>query len=164
MNPVASDLDSPNRQLLPDLERVYTDIHAHPELSMQEARTSGSGSASRRRFYVTPAVGKTGVVGVLLKGDGLIHDLVVGRNTFYADGVQNLDLGISKTFKMPFEGQRLTVRADLFNALNHVQWALPSSDLAFSSTGVPNANFGRILGTSVNYSPRTISIMLRYSF
>jgi len=89
---------------------------------------------------------------------------LVGRNTFYADGVQNLDLGIAKTFKMPFEGQRLTVRADLFNALNHVQWALPSSDLAFSSTGVPNANFGRILGTSVNYSPRTISIMLRYSF
>jgi len=89
---------------------------------------------------------------------------LVGRNTFYADGVQNLDLGIAKTFRMPFEGQRLTVRADLFNALNHVQWALPSSDLAFSSTGVPNANFGRILGTSVNYSPRTISIMLRYSF
>ncbi len=89
---------------------------------------------------------------------------LVGRNTFYADGVQNLDLGIAKTFKMPFEGQRLTVRADLFNALNHVQWALPSSDLAFSSTGVPNANFGRILGTSVNYSPRTIFIMLRYSF
>ena len=80
MNPAASNLDSPIRQLLPDLGRVYTDLHAHPELSMQEARTSGSGSASRRRFYVTPAVGKTGVVGVLLKGDGLIHDLVVGRN------------------------------------------------------------------------------------
>ena len=29
------------RDMLPDLERVYTDIHAHPELSMQETRTAG---------------------------------------------------------------------------------------------------------------------------
>ena len=28
------------RDLLPELERVYTDIHAHPELSMQETRTA----------------------------------------------------------------------------------------------------------------------------
>jgi len=60
MNPVASDLDSPNRQLLPDLERVYTDIHAHPELSMQEARTSGSGSASRRRVLCDAGRGQDG--------------------------------------------------------------------------------------------------------
>jgi len=89
---------------------------------------------------------------------------LVGRNTFYADGVKNLDIGIAKNFRMPFEGQRLTLRADLFNALNHVQWGLPSADLAYSSSGVPNANFGRILGTSVNYSPRTVSIMIRYTF
>ena len=37
MNTVASEL----RTLLPDLERVYKDIHAHPELSMQETRTAG---------------------------------------------------------------------------------------------------------------------------
>ena len=28
------------QDLLPELERVYTDIHAHPELSMQETRTA----------------------------------------------------------------------------------------------------------------------------
>lgn len=27
--------------LLPDLEALYKDIHAHPELSMQETRTAG---------------------------------------------------------------------------------------------------------------------------
>ena len=27
--------------LLPDLEALYKDVHAHPELSMQEARTAG---------------------------------------------------------------------------------------------------------------------------
>src|SRR5689334_15314519 len=33
-------LDSRIHDLLPELERVYTDIHAHPELSMQETRTA----------------------------------------------------------------------------------------------------------------------------
>ena len=33
-------LESRIQDLLPALERVYTDIHAHPELSMQETRTA----------------------------------------------------------------------------------------------------------------------------
>jgi metal-dependent amidase/aminoacylase/carboxypeptidase family protein len=60
------------RDVLPDLERVYTDIHAHPELSMQETRTAGI-AADRLRaagFEVTPGVGTTGVVGMLRDGDG----------------------------------------------------------------------------------------------
>ena len=43
---VLSNLDS----LLPDLEAFYKDVHSHPELSMQETRTAGSGGrpSSRR--------------------------------------------------------------------------------------------------------------------
>ncbi len=58
--------------LLPDLESVYKDIHAHPELSMQENRTAGI-AADRLRaagYEVTAGVGRTGVVGVLRNGDG----------------------------------------------------------------------------------------------
>src|ERR1700692_516601 len=58
--------------LLPDLESVYKDIHAHPELSMKENRTAGI-AADRLRaagYEVTTGVGKTGVVGVLRNGDG----------------------------------------------------------------------------------------------
>ena len=33
-------LETRIQDLLPKLERVYTDIHAHPELSMQETRTA----------------------------------------------------------------------------------------------------------------------------
>ena len=72
MGPAAGDFDSRIRDLLPDLERVYTDIHAHPELSMQETRTAGI-AADRLRaagFEVTTGVGKTGVVGMLRNGDG----------------------------------------------------------------------------------------------
>jgi len=58
--------------ILPDLEALYTDIHAHPELSMQETRTAGV-AADRLRasgFEVTTGIGKTGVVGLLRNGDG----------------------------------------------------------------------------------------------
>ena len=58
--------------LLPDLEKLYTDIHSHPELSMQEKRTSEI-AADRLRaagFQVTTGVGKTGVVGLLKNGSG----------------------------------------------------------------------------------------------
>ena len=60
--------------LLPDLEELYKDIHAHPELSMQETRTAGI-AAERLRdagYEVTTGVGKTGVVGLLRNGEGPI--------------------------------------------------------------------------------------------
>jgi amidohydrolase len=58
--------------LLPDLEKLYTDIHAHPELSMQENRTANLAAERLRAagYDVTTGVGKTGVVGLLRNGDG----------------------------------------------------------------------------------------------
>jgi len=59
-------------RLIPDLEALYKDVHAHPELSMQETRTAGL-AADRLRaagYEVTTGVGKTGVVGLLRNGDG----------------------------------------------------------------------------------------------
>ncbi|HET7248317.1 MAG TPA: M20 family metallopeptidase [Gemmatimonadales bacterium] len=58
--------------LLPNLKSIYTDIHSHPELSMQETRTAGIAESRLREagFDVTTGVGKTGVVGVLRNGDG----------------------------------------------------------------------------------------------
>jgi amidohydrolase len=60
------------RGLLPGLEMIYTDIHAHPELSMQETRTAGIAAEKPRSlgFEVTTGIGKTGVVGLLRNGDG----------------------------------------------------------------------------------------------
>src|SRR5690242_19033350 len=58
--------------LLPDIEALYKDVHAHPELSMQEVRTSELAASRLRRagYEVTTGVGKTGVVGLLRNGDG----------------------------------------------------------------------------------------------
>ena len=60
------------RELLPGLESIYKDIHAHPELSMQEKRTAGIAADHLRGagYEVTSSVGKTGVVGLLRNGDG----------------------------------------------------------------------------------------------
>jgi len=67
-DPVLSNLDA----ALPDLEALYKDVHAHPELSMQETRTAAL-AADRLRaagFEVATGVGNTGVVGLLRNGDG----------------------------------------------------------------------------------------------
>jgi amidohydrolase len=58
--------------LLPKLEALYKDVHAHPELSMQENRTAALAANHLREsgYEVTTGVGKTGVVGLLHNGDG----------------------------------------------------------------------------------------------
>jgi amidohydrolase len=59
-------------RLIPELETLYKDLHAHPELSMQETRTAGLAADWLRKagYEVTTGVGKTGVVGLLRNGDG----------------------------------------------------------------------------------------------
>jgi amidohydrolase len=58
--------------MLPDLEVIYKDVHAHPELSMQETRTAeiAAHHLKANGFEVTTGVGKTGVVGILRNGEG----------------------------------------------------------------------------------------------
>src|SRR3954470_4046917 len=67
-NPVLDGL----QDILPALQDIYRDIHAHPELSMQEVRTAGVATTNLQRvgFEVTTGVGGTGVVGVLRNGEG----------------------------------------------------------------------------------------------
>ena len=59
-------------RLIPDLETFYKNLHANPELSMQETRTAGLAAERLRKagYEVTTGVGKTGVVGLLRNGEG----------------------------------------------------------------------------------------------
>lgn len=83
---------------------------------------------------------------------------LVGRNTFYLDGVKNVDFAITKNFLMPWEGHKLMLRADLFNAFNHVQYGFPAS------LDITSASFGRLTAGATTYSPRTIQVSLRYQY
>ena len=71
-------------------------------------------------------------------------------------GVNNVDLSLQKDFGLPGSHQRrLRIRADFFNFFNHAQFGEPVSDPT-------DANFGRILRTSVNN--RTVQLGLHLYF
>lgn len=57
---------------MPQLMTLYRDLHANPELSMQEVRSPAKLAAEARKlgFDVTEKVGKTGVVAVMKNGPG----------------------------------------------------------------------------------------------
>jgi hippurate hydrolase len=57
---------------MPSLLTLYRDLHANPELSMQEVKTAAKLAAEAKRlgFEVTTGVGKTGVVAVMKNGPG----------------------------------------------------------------------------------------------
>jgi hippurate hydrolase len=68
----AATLSDSIRADMPQLMTLYRDIHAHPELSMQEVRTPALLAPEMRKlgFQVTEHVGKTGVVAVMKNGPG----------------------------------------------------------------------------------------------
>ena len=68
----AQDLRQSIRQDMPSLLEIYRDLHAHPELSLQETRSAARMADEARRlgFTVTTGVGGTGVVAVMENGPG----------------------------------------------------------------------------------------------
>jgi len=59
--------------------------------------------------------------------------LSAGPEHFLWRWLKTVDLGIYRTFRMPWENHRILFRADLFNAFNHVQYSFPNPDLASST-------------------------------
>jgi amidohydrolase len=59
-------------ELLPELEKIYKDIHSHPELSMQEFRTAkiAADYLIKYGYKVSTGIGITGVVGIMKNGEG----------------------------------------------------------------------------------------------
>ena len=58
--------------IFPEVEKLYLDLHQHPELSLHEQRTSGKLAELMRAlgYEVTTGVGGTGVVAILRNGEG----------------------------------------------------------------------------------------------
>src|SRR5271170_2651271 len=79
--------------LLPELEALYKDVHAHPELSMQEVRTADLAAKhlTKNGYEVTPGIGKTGVVGLLRNGDGPTVTLRAGMDALPIREASGLD-------------------------------------------------------------------------
>lgn len=80
---------------------------------------------------------------------------LIGRNTYYTDGREQLDVGISKNIRAV--GSTVVLRFDVFNVTDRVTWGVPVTDIA-------NANFGRIVSTHPDYIPRTFQVGLRFLY
>lgn len=92
------------------------------------------------------------------------------RNVFRLPGYSTVDLGLSKSFEMPWsEGHKLTLRWEVFNVANYQ--AFNADNFTRSTYGLPQdpetgtaaGNFGKIF-TSIQGTPRRMQFGLRYSF
>ncbi len=65
-------IDAQFTQQYPQLESLYQDLHAHPELGFAETRTAAALAAQMRAlgFEVTEKVGQTGLVAIYRNGKG----------------------------------------------------------------------------------------------
>jgi hypothetical protein len=84
--------------------------------------------------------------------------LVGTRGILRSVGFFNTDLAVSKTFMLPWEQQRLTFRAEAFNAFNNVEFGIPNLSMATPTT------FGEITGYAYGAAPRVMQMALRYQF
>ncbi|WP_066552367.1 amidohydrolase [Croceicoccus bisphenolivorans] len=71
-NEARAQIDAGFERAWPELEALYRDLHANPELAFQEHRTASVLAKKLKAigFEVSEGVGKTGVVGVLRNGTG----------------------------------------------------------------------------------------------
>jgi hippurate hydrolase len=115
--------------LLPSLEATYKDIHAHPELSMQESRTAGLATKHLRDngYDVTTGLGKTGVVGVLRNGDGPTIMLRADMDGLPIREASGLDY--ASTSLMTDASGRSTPVAHACGHDMHVTWLMGASTL-----------------------------------
>ena len=78
----------------------------------------------------------------------------IGRNTYYTDGVKNVDFGLYKTFEIA-RGYAVMFRLDAFNVFNQVTWWYPDNN--FNSP-----TFMKL--TATNYTPRTLQAGVRFLY
>jgi hypothetical protein len=93
-----------------------------------------------------------------LQPAGFYGDL--GRNTLIGPGIVMVNPSLSKQFAIG-ERARLQFRAEMFNALNHPNFAIPSQRTVFSSSG-PVASAGLITATTT--SSRQLQLGLKMTF
>lgn len=97
------------------------------------------------------------------------------RNVLRGPSFWNVDLSLAKNFSLPWEGHRIQLRMDAFNALNHNVFANPAVSLSGTLNFVSGAGlvstctassascaFGQI--TTTASAPREVQFAIRYDF
>ena len=99
----AAALSDAIRADMPMLMTLYRDLHANPELSMQEERTPAKLAPEMRKlgFEVTEHVGKTGVVAVMKNGPGPVLMLRADMDALPVKEQTGLPFASKATGKLP---------------------------------------------------------------
>jgi hypothetical protein len=94
----------------------------------------------QRAAFTFPAFGETGTS---------------GRNGFRGPSFFNFDLSLVKRFGLPWEGHSVQFRAEMYNAFNSVNFAVPGNNMALPTFGRVSATVGEA---------RVMQVALRYDF
>ncbi|MBL8234111.1 MAG: hypothetical protein JNL98_36780, partial [Bryobacterales bacterium] len=90
----------------------------------------------------------------------------IGRNTFFGQGLFNLDSGLYKSFRVR-EGHKLTFRAELYGITNSPHFAFPTRSTNSQAFGQITSTFNpfNFVGASrSDASARVVQLALRYTF
>lgn len=123
-------LPGPSGDQLARLEGVYKDIHANPELSMQERRTAGIAANWLREqgFEVTEGVGGTGVVGLLRNGEGPTVLLRADMDALPMAENTGLPYASTKTGTDPSSGRKTGIAHSCGHDM-HVTWLMGATQI-----------------------------------
>lgn len=83
------------------------------------------------------------------------HGEIGNRNILRGPGFWNIDTAVLKNIGLPWEGQRIQLRWESYNALNHPSFSLPNA--SFTS-----AAFGQV--TSTSSTAREMQFAIRWEF
>ncbi len=117
-------LPGPSDDLVAKLEAIYKDVHANPELAMNEQRTAGIAANWLREqaYEVSEGVGGTGVVGVLRNGEGATVLLRADMDALPIKENTNLPYASTKT-TTDASGEQVPVAHSCGHDM-HVTWLL----------------------------------------
>ncbi len=89
-----------------------------------------------------------------------------GRNLLTGPGFSNVDISIAKVFPLHYEGLRLEVRGDAYNAFNHINFGNPDANVGYTSSGaLADTTAGTITGPAgYNGNRRIIQLGARLTF
>jgi hypothetical protein len=133
-----------------------------PNVATYNARTQQTINGSSGNFYFNPSafdstqlvaldqIAATNAAGL----NGVYTEGTLGRNAFRGPGFVNVDLALSKHFKVLNEKLDAELRMDAFNVFNHTNFGNPDTNI-FSST------FGQV---STTQGPRVVQLALHLRF
>jgi amidohydrolase len=123
-------LPGPSDGLLAKLEGVYKDIHANPELSMQERRTAGIAAKWLREqgYEVTEGVGGTGVVGLMRNGEGATVLLRADMDALPMSENTGLPYASTTTGTDPSSGRKTGIAHSCGHDM-HVTWLMGGTQI-----------------------------------